>query len=200
MAIEKTNFTGTTQAANALELTTWLQVNATDFLENITNTDNVVTADVIGGGSVTFTPANTQSSAVNKITLKNTTYQSINRTGGARFAAAYKTSKGIWLSLVSSGTFILTKTNSNTIGVVASTSNTGKIYCADFQASTSVTELSSPVNYQSGLTALANIPLGDSDNYSDGLFGLYSYQEGGEGIMDINGVKYVKNRYLALEE
>lgn len=200
MAINKTIFSGTTAETNAADVTAWLQANATDFLENIANTNNVVTADVIGGGSVTFSPANTASSATNRITLKNEAYQQVNRTGGARFTAAYKTSKGMWLSLNNGGIWVFTKSNNDTIGIVASLSNTSKIYYADFQSSTTVTELSSPANYSAELTSLANVALGDSGNYAVGLYGIYAYQYSSDGTLDLNGTKYVSNRYFALEE
>lgn len=198
--IEKTIFTGANATDNALELENWLNDNASDYMENILNTDNVVTADIIGGGSIIFSPYNTQSSAVNKIILKNAAEQSVNRTGGAQFRTAYKTSKGIILMLNNGGIYAFIKSNNNTIGIVASTANTGKVYYADFSESTAVTELSSPVNYQSELTAFANIPLGDSGNYAIGMYGVYAYQYNTTGIITYNGIRYVYNKFFALAE
>lgn len=198
--IEKTIFTGANATDNALELENWLNDNASDYMENILNTDNVVTADIIGGGSIIFSPYNTQSSAVNKIILKNSAEQSINRTGGAQFRIAYKTSKGIILMLNNGGIYAFIKSNNNTIGIVASTANTGKVYYADFSDSTIITELSSSVNYQSELTAFANIPLGDSGNYAIGMYGVYAYQYNTTGIITYNGIRYVYNKFFALAE
>lgn len=198
--IEKTIFTGANATDNALELYNWLTDNASDYMENILNTDNVITADIIGGGSIIFSPYNTQSSAVNKIILKNSTEQSINRTGGAQFRTAYKTSNGFILMLNNGGIYAFVKSNNNTIGIIASTSNTGKIYYADFSDSITITELSSPVNYQAELTAFANIPLGDSGNFAVDFFGVYAYQYNTTGIISYNGKRYVYNKFFALAE
>lgn len=198
--IEKTIFTGANATDNALELENWLNDNASDYMENILNTDNVITADIISGGSIIFSPYNTQSSAVNKIILKNAAEQSINRTGGAQFRTAYKTSKGIILMLNNGGIYAFVKSNNNTIGIITSTANTGKAYYADFSESTAVTELSSPVNYQSELTSFANIALGDSGNYAIGMYGVYAYQYNTTGIITYNGIRYVYNKFFALAE
>lgn len=198
--IEKTIFTGANATDNALELYNWLTDNASDYMENILNTDNVITADIIGGGGIIFSPYNTQSSAVNKIILKNSAEQSVNRTGGAQFRTAYKTSNGFILMLNNSGIYTFVKSNNNTIGIIASTSNTGKIYYADFSDSITITELSSPVNYQAELTAFANIPLGDSGNFAVEFFGVYAYQYNTTGIISYNGKRYVYNKFFALAE
>lgn len=198
--IEKTIFTGANATDNALELYNWLSDNASDYMENILNTDNVITADIIGGGSIIFSPYNTQSSAVNKIILKNSAEQSVNRTGGAQFRTAYKTSNGFILMLNNGGIYAFVKSNNNTIGIIASTSNTGKIYYADFSDSITITELSSPVNYQAELTAFANIPLGDSGNFAVEFFGVYAYQYNTNGIISYNGKRYVYNKFFALAE
>lgn len=54
MAIETTYFTGTTAEANYAEVSAWLTVNAAEYFDEITGTENVITCKIGGVNALTL--------------------------------------------------------------------------------------------------------------------------------------------------
>lgn len=206
MSISYAAFTGQTAETNASEIYSWLTDNANDYIENLLNTDNVITFDIIGGGSVKLSPTITTSSSTNNVlTLKNAVTQSLNLTGGAKFTGAYKTSKAIMLIIANTGFIAIFKSNNNTIGIIAKPStSTSSMYIADLIDSANFAECkvssSTSITYNASLTALSNIPLSDSGNYAIGVYLPIFYQYDTIGILSHNNINYVYNKHIAIAE
>lgn len=114
MAIVKTNFSGITQAANAPEVLSWLQANASEYFDTIE-------ADAGGNisckiGETTVILFGFDGSTPSKITLLNgasiTHYEK-----NDRFTYAYKTSKGIYLDSYNYGSVFITTSDKGTTAV-----------------------------------------------------------------------------------
>ena len=115
MAIEKTNFTATSQSANKGEVLSWLQANASEFFDTIE-------ADSGGNilckiGSVTALKLGFDGSTQSKATLQNGTTATLEPTSDI-FSFAVKTSKGIFLNSDNFGGIFLTKSNTDSTIII----------------------------------------------------------------------------------
>lgn len=214
MAIETTTIdTGN----NAAALTAWLQANATEYLTDIVNTEGTITANVIGGGSLTFTPG---ARYCGKFTTNSGYEKSLDfgSTSGNPFtiSVAYKTSKGIVLSTTKNPTkgpflIIIGKTNNGTVYGInlipasgSSSLEVNNLYppqVVDFNESNIEYRNSGAgkPNY-SVLTSIAAMPINDTYNYGDGLYYVASTDIGRFGIVEYNAKHYVACGNVWLEE
>ena len=114
MAIVKTNFSGVTQAANAPEVLSWLQANASEYFDTIEADAGGNISCKIGETTVILFgfDGNTQS----KITLLNGT-NIIHYEDTDRFDYAIKTSKGVYLHSYNFGSVFITKSDKGTTAV-----------------------------------------------------------------------------------
>lgn len=200
MAISKTVFSGTTAETNAAEVTAWLQANATAFFSTITNSENIITCDVIGGGQVIIKPKVREW----QVKLGNSTSLTIDHYGAYDgVSAAFVTSKGIALFSDPMWIFIA-KSNNNTIGIVCyQNSNWNSLHFADFSTSVAFKNDSNNIKQtEMGVTSLCVCPFGMSGNYADGLYctPFYEYSQRGIITVPMTGKSYVYSGYLALEE
>ena len=202
MAIIKTVFTGTTAAANAAEVTAWLQENGTDLFTSVTNESNVITCNTEGGGSIKFVPYQRNGWYV---TLDNGNSHEFDQYSGNQLRIGYKTSKGIVLVTNNHGVYFIGKSNNNSIAVVAVNSNDritrSNYYFCDLTYSTSFKEDSNNIKHtQMGMTSLCACPLGNSGTYGDGLYFMPFFEYEQIGIMSLGGTSYVTDSWFALEE
>ena len=115
MAIVKTNFTITSQAANKVVVLAWLQTNASEFFDTIE-------ADSSGNilckiGSVTSLKLGFDGSTQSKATLQNGTTATSEPTSDI-FSYAVKTSKGVFLNSDNFGGIFLTKSNTDSTIII----------------------------------------------------------------------------------
>lgn len=136
MAIVKTNFSGATQAANAPEVLSWLQANASEYFDTIE-------ADAGGNisckiGEITVILFGFNGSTPSKLTLLNGT-SITHYEHNDRFTYAYKTSKGIYLNSFNYGSVFITTSDKGTTSVAwnfkTNEDNYGYLF-ADFAYST----------------------------------------------------------------
>jgi hypothetical protein len=198
MAITKTVFSGTTAATNAAEVTAWLQANATDLFESVTNEANIITCTVSGGGQLIIKPNVREWTAV----LSNGTSNTIDHYNNSnKVTEAYATSKGIALYSESNMWIFVVKSNNNSIGIVFTENANKNYYFADF--ANSVSFKSDPNNIkhtQMGMTSLCACPLGNGGTYGDGLYFVPFYEYSNQAILSVQGTSYVYDGWFALEE
>lgn len=216
MAIEKTVFTGTTQAANAPEVYEFLNANKAGYFDSVVmdETTNNVTC-YAGETAALLFGFNGSSSAVVKITLANGESASDTRSAGNSTLWLYgiKTSKG--LALRGAGTsearsIIISKTDSGSLAIIAQickTSSATTLAAADILhgaefISTGGTTLNGSTNpiSNSGLTTLTQIPLSKTaEIYAPDVYITFFGQYiGTAGKLAANGKEYYYTGYIAL--
>lgn len=201
---------------NAASVTSWLQANATDYLTNIVNTEGTITADIIGGGTLSFTPGTRYCGT---LTAKSGYSRSLDFGGSdapKNITSAFKTSKGIVLNTVQNPTFIpwtltIGKTNNGTIYAIETrpmgsssgmaVNNLGIPYVIDFTESNSeYRNVNAGKPLYSSLTSIAAMPINDTYNYGDGLYFVACTDIGRFGIVEFNTKHYVALGCFWLEE
>lgn len=208
MALAKTTFTGTTQAANAPEILAYLQANATEYFDTIT-------ADATGNveckiGQTTVLKLGFDNSTSSAVTLLNgTTEEAYNNNDW--FTYAIKTASGIYLNSWDYGAFFITKSDKGTTAVCwerKDGTNTYKYICADFTYSPDFYVLSqgswgaiqSAMTKQAPLTSLAPIVC-YGECYMPNLFvATYSEYAYTKGIFTIGNTQYVSDGAIMLKD
>lgn len=199
--IEVTNFTASTKSENAIEVENWLNNNKDGYFNTIDNTNDVLTINTIDSGIIVIKPYDRYWN----ITLKNGIIGEIDQYSGNQLRKGIKTSKGLVLVTNNNGVIFITKTNSNTIGIVFIQSNdrneSTDYYFADI--SNSLNFVHDPNNLkhiQMAMTSLVSIPLGDSGTYAVGLYYVPFYQYTNTGVITYNGISYWYNQWFAIQE
>lgn len=132
MAITRTDFTGTTQAANAPEVLAWLQANAAEYFDTIAADENGNVSCKIGETTVLLLGFDGNTSS--QVTLINGT-SITHHEKNDRFTYAIKTSNGVYLNSYNFGSVFITKSNKGTTAVAwnfkTSMDNYGYLF-ADF--------------------------------------------------------------------
>lgn len=214
MSITKHVFTGTSLEAQASEMLSWLQANATDFFDSISMASNVITCSKDGVNALVLRFNGTDKDIT--MTLANGVSISPDSIG-VLYNYAVKTSTGIMLN--SNGThdfptyIFITKTNNNDLAFVftAYTDNYGHFYMGDFSNSA---EWSDPfgkndriyIDYaafwgvSSSLTTLTPLCINSSATYTPDLnFMRFCEFPQIAGKIFIGGAEYYSNGYLALK-
>lgn len=199
--IEITNFIATTKSDNAIEVESWLNDNKSGYFDTIDNTDDVITITTIDNGTIVIKPYDRYWS----VTLKNGANTSIDQYSGDQLRKGIKTSKGLVLVTNNNGVIFITKTNSNTIGIVFIKSNddngSSDYFFADITNSlTFVHDSNNLKHIRMAMTSLVSIPLGDSGTYAVGLYYIPFYQYTNIGIISYNGISYWYNQWFAIQE
>jgi hypothetical protein len=206
MAIEKTVFTGTTQAANAPEVYEFLNANKESYFDSIEmdETSHNITCYVGETPALTLGFDGTANNV--KITLANgVVYSSYPTTNLWKYTI--KTSKGLVLWTDYNILFI-TKSSMDTTAMLfvgqESSSTTSPYYkCADIVHSKVMFEFYYPSDNDikaAGLTAFVPIPLSvNNESYaSDVYFTPYTQYKGISGILVANGREYYYDKHIAL--
>jgi hypothetical protein len=206
MAIEKTVFTGTTQAANAPEVYAFLNANKEGYFDSVEmdETSHNITCYVGETPAITLGFDGTAKNI--KITLANgVVYSAYPTTNLWRYAV--KTSKGLVLVMDYNSLFI-TKSSADTTAILfagqESSSTAGLYYkCADIVRSTAMFRFLYPSSDSitvTEFTAFVPIPLGANiESYtSDVYFTPYVQYKNGTSKLTSNGREYYYSDYIAL--
>lgn len=219
MAIETTYFTGTTAAANYAEVLAWLQVNATDYFDNITADDGGEKIYCKIGDVTALTIDTNTRNYIFFATLKNGTndYRYVGWETNHRFTRAVKTSCGILLYATNYENIFITKNTDGGVMFAGYHSTGNGTYGAtigDFENDSAfkdmggnnvtgfaASELKNVGVRSAGRTALVPA-VTDAGTYSDNLFFVPFTQFAGQsGItIDVDGTKYIYNGVFALKE
>lgn len=206
MAIEKTVFTGTTQASNAPEVYAFLNANKDGYFDSVEmdESTNNITCYV---GETPALILGFDGTAKNvKITLANGTIYSAYPTTNL-WKYAVKTSKGLVL-VMDYNSLLITKSSADTTATLfcgQESGSTSSLYykCADIVHSSTMYEFlysSSSTIKAAGVTAFAPIPLGTNiESYASDVY-LTPYTQYKEitGILTANGREYYYTGYIAL--
>ena len=209
MAIVKTNFSGTTQAANKVEVLAWLQANASDFFDTIE-------ADSGGNilckiGSVTALKLGFDGSTQSKVTLQNGTTATL-QPADDRFTFAVKTSKGVFLNSYNYGGIFLTKSNTDSTIIIwniryetnnysytfADLNNSATIYKP--YANASWADSRSEWVKSADCTSLTPVISNGGTYAPDAYIQTFTEYALIKGILDIGGNKYWTDGVIALAD
>ena len=214
MAITKYVFTGTSWSAQASEMFSWLQANATDFFDTISKDSNIITCSKDGVNALVLRFNGTDKDVT--MCLANGEVLTLDSVG-TLYNYAVKTSTGILLN--NNGKFsypthlFITKTNNNDLAFVV----TGFLdsYCHFFVGDFSNSPLWDDVyggnnqlytNYitywgiTSSLTTLTPLCIKSSATYTPDLnFMRFCEFPQIAGKISIGGVEFYSNGYLALK-
>ena len=215
MAITKYVFTGTSITAQASEMLTWLQANATDFFDSIVMDSNIITCSKNNIDALVLGFDNTTKNII--VTLANGSSKSSDSVS-ALFEYAIKTSTGILLKNNGTSYFptflFVTKTNNDELALAftAYVNNYGHFYIGDVFNSEwddvfgNADQLYNPSYYQnywgieSSLTTLTPLCIKSSATYTPDLnFMRFCEFPQIAGKISIGGVEYYSNGYLALK-
>lgn len=214
MAIETAYFTGTTGAANYAEVLAWLQVNATDYFDEITGAENVITCTIGGANALVLDFTGSGATKELCVYLKNRVKIDVMQywDSSRRLTKAQKLDNGIFIYANKANNIFITKTNDDNVMFAFLNSNNDVCWCiADFEKSSAFTSSSTlPQSYifdedwgifSAGKTALAPA-VTDAGTYSDSLFFVpFTQFIGQSGItIDVDGTKYIYNGVFALKE
>lgn len=215
MSITKHVFTGTSLEAQASEMLSWLQANATDFFDSISMASNVITCSKDGVNALVLSFNDTEKDIT--MTLANGVSISPDSIG-VLYNYAVKTSTGILLNSPGTHDFpthlFITKTNNNDLAFAftAYTDNYGHFFMGDFSKSSHFDDVygQSDQIYSdyvahwgitSSLTTLTPLCIKSSATYTPDLnFMRFCEFPQIEGKISIGGVEYYSNGYLALKE
>lgn len=183
MAIVKTNFSGATQAANAPEVLSWLQANASEYFD-------AIEADAGGNisckiGETTVILFGFDGSTPSKLTLLNGT-SITHYEHNDRFTYAYKTSKGIYLNSFNFGSVFITTSDMGTTAIAWHFKAAPDFYGYTFADFTHSSEFYAPITgnwdnsrinwvHAASLTALTPVIFGGT-TYSPNLY-LLTFSE-----------------------
>ena len=216
MAITKYVFTGTTITAQASEMLTWLQANATDFFDSISMASNVITCSK---GSVNALVLSFDGKG-NNITMCLANGASVKSDSvGSIFRYAIKTSTGILLKndgKMGVITFLfVTKTNNDELAFASTiyAGNYGHFFMGDVFHSSKWDDMFGGIDYmydsnyypnywgfKSSLTTLTPLCIKQSASYTPDLnFMRFCEFPQIESKISIGGVEYYSNGYLALK-
>lgn len=214
MSITKHVFTGTTLEAQASEMLSWLQANATDFFDSISMASNVITCSKDGVNALVLSFNGT----ANDITMSLANGElGILDSVGALYNYAVKTSTGILLNNQGTSNFptylFITKTNNNDLAFVFTGywHNYGHFFVGDFSKSPGFDDVYGAndriyIDYvahwgiTSSLTTLTPLCIKSSATYTPDLnFMRFCEFPQIEGKISIGGVEYYSNGYLALK-
>lgn len=211
MAIEKTVFTGTTQAANASEVYAFLNANKSGYFDSVVmdETNNNITCYAAETPALKLGFDGTEKSI--KVTLANGV-TSGSYPSNLMWLCGVKTSKGLCLHGSTSDVFI-TKTNGGTLAVLfkaqtTSTASNMDFVGADIMNGTggykAVTDFSSTtkVFHTAGVTVFSPVPLSASvESYAPNVYvTAYGQYIGTEGKLTANGKEYYYTGYIALAD
>lgn len=206
MAIEKTVFTGTTQAANAPEVYAFLNANKEGYFDSVEMDESTNNITCYVGETLALTLGFDGTTKNIKITLANGTVYSAHPTTNL-WKYAVKTSKGLVL-VMDYSTLFIAKSSADTTAILfcgqESSSTINMFYkCTDIVHSTAMYEfLYSPSSTikAAGLTAFVPIPLGaDIESYTPDVYiTLYTQYRGVTSKLTANGREYFYNGVIAL--
>lgn len=206
MAIEKTVFTGRTQAANAPEVYAFLNANKEGYFDSVEMDGSTNNITCYVGETPALTLGFDGTSKNIKITLTNgvvySAYPTINL-----WRYAVKTSKGLVL-VMDYSTVWITESSMGTTAILfcgQESSSTSSLYykCADIVHSTAMYEFMYSVSSSmkaAGSTAFVPIPLGANiESYTpDVYFTPYTQYLGVVSKLTANGREYFYNGVIAL--
>ena len=206
MSIEKTVFTGTTQAANAPEVYAFLNANKEGYFDSVEMDETSHNITCYVGETPALTLGFDGTAKNIKITLTNgvvySAYPTINL-----WRYAVKTSKGLFLIMDYNSLFIA-KSSADTTAILfrgqESNSTINMFYkCADIVHSTAMYEFlysSSNTIKAAGLTAFVPIPLGaDIESYTPDVYITpYTQYKDVTSKLTANGREYFYNGIIAL--
>lgn len=206
MAIEKTVFTGSTQAANAPEVYAFLNANKESYFDSVEMDETSHNITCYVGETPALTLGFDGTSKNITITLTNGVVYSAYPTTNL-WKYAIKTSKGLVLVMNYSSLFI-TKSSTDTTAMFfcgQESSSTSNLYykCADIVHSTAMYEFTKSVSYSiiaADLTVFVPIPLGANiESYAPDVY-LTSYTQyfGVVSKLTANGREYFYNGIIAL--
>lgn len=209
MAIEKTVFTGTTQAASAPEVYAFLNANKSGYFDSVVmdETSNNITCYAAETPALELGFDGTEKSI--KVTLANDV-TSGSYLSNILWSYGIKTSKGLCLHSNTSDVFI-TKTNGGTLAVLfkaqtTSTASNMDFVGADIMNGTggykAVTDFSATnkVFHTAGVTVFSPVPLSASvESYAPDVYvTAYGQYIGTAGKLAANGKEYYYTGYIAL--
>lgn len=210
MSISKTYFTGTTTAANRVELYEWLSANATEYFDTIEDRTVLPSGDgifcEIGGKEVLRFLGNDNGSDKTKVTLKNG--KTITDYVVVTWKTATKTDNEIYLRASNGDDLFVTKTTDGTVLlalILHTTASRYPLYLCDFSRSANFTIIGSEgansFCVSAGKTGLVNM-VSDAGTHCDNLFLVPFTQFAGQSdiVIDKDGTKYVYNGIFALKE
>lgn len=223
MAIVKTTFDS--GSSNLSQVVAWLQANATDYFDEITLANSIITCTKDGHTALIIGGSYPE---VFRMYISNGSYGSLY---GDKVLFGISTSKGLLLrSLYTYGTnnysdIIITKTDSNNLAFVAvgvgkpkegSSYASAYYFAIDFDSITLtpwiVTSPAMPTRqwgqnqvtkfYQADKTSLANIVSKNANSYTPGVYQMiYSqYSDDTTGIITLDGNEYFTNGCFALAD
>lgn len=214
MSITKHVFTGTSLEAQASEMLSWLQANATDFFDSISMASNVITCSKDGVNALVLSFDGTTKDIT--MSLANGEVLALDSIG-TLYNYAVKTSTGILLN--SNGTqdfstyLFITKTNNNDLAFVVTGywNNYGHFFVGDFSESSLFDDVYGQndrlyIDYvyywgiTSSLTTLTPLCIKTPATYTPDLnFMRFCEFPQIAGKISIGGVEYYSNGYLALK-
>lgn len=223
MAIVKTTFDS--GSSNLSQVAAWLKANATDYFDEITLANSIITCTKDGHTALIIGGSYPE---VFRMYISNGSYGSLY---GDKVLFGISTSKGLLLrSLYTYGAnnysdIIITKTDSNNLAFVAAgigkpkegSSNASAYYYAiDFDSITLtpwiVTSPNMPSRqwaqneitkfYQADKTSLANIVCKNTDSYTPDVYQMVfsQYSDDTTGVITFDGKKYVINGCFAIAD
>lgn len=206
MAIKKTVFTGTTQAANAPEVYAFLNANKAGYFDSVEMDETSHNITCYVGETPALTLGFDGTSKNIKITLTNgVVYSAYPVTNLWRYAV--KTSKGLVL-VMDYSTVWITESSMGTTAILfcgQESSSTSSLYykCADIVHSTAMYEFvysPSDAMKAAGSTAFVPIPLGANiESYTpDVYFTPYTQYREVTSKLTANGREYFYNGIIAL--
>lgn len=208
MAINKTIFTAD-RTAQKSEILAWLQANATDYFDEISedNNENIV-CSLENGAKLTFVFDSTATaySVESKTGVSHTI-------GGGSSASSYTkegivTSKGIMIvgntTTSAANILIISKTNADTISLsmnarVGSGSSAYPCFMDLINDVDWLTKSSAPQIFSTPITSLTPVCFSYGTHCEHAFFTPFTQFEN-PCIMQLNGKKYAYGGYLALEE
>ena len=212
MSITKHVFTGTSLEAQASEMLSWLQANATDFFDSISMASNVITCSKDGVNALVLSFNGTANDITMSLANGNL---GILDSVGALYNYAVKTSTGILLNNRGTSNFptflFITKTNNNDLAfaVTGYWHNYGHFFVGDFSKSSSFDDVFGRDDslysekywgIPSSLTTLTPLCFKTSATYMPDLnYMRFCEFPQIEGKISIGGVEYYSNGYLALK-
>lgn len=213
MAISTTYFTQGVNTQKA-EVYAWLQENAADYFDTISEESGAITCSLSNGASVQFYASN----KLLTVTLSNQTSKSSYGSSTGYFKSGIVTSSGIMLighSTISSSSDIransiaITRTNEESVGIschIMNNTSTTELITADLTNDSNftffggATSTSSTNQASSGMTSLAPVAFGNDHTYAPNLFFVPYSQFTVPCSFELEEVKYAYDGHFALKE
>ena len=225
MAITKTTFTAASLSANEPEVLAFLQANATEYFDEITDADDVISCSIDGVVVLKLAFDGTTKTAISL--LNGASYAAGGQFSGEIFRYGFKTNHGIMLETTSNTTYWICKSNNDSTAIIATLATGGSIatkfyiFIGDL-VNNSAWELNSQyptatqgsqtgtaarqkymANSAAALTSLTALPLGNGGTYAPNLF-ITCFAENGTITaikkLVMNGIEYVYDGLFALKE